>query len=844
MLADGRARRRRRSGRRAGEPRHDRPLRRGRRRRRRRRHAGHRRRDQPEGRAGVGRGPVQRPGRDRDARRGGVGGLRLIGSSSHRGTSHTDADWSGRIAIVVGNEAAGLDARRRRSTSGCASSTAAGPRASTWRWRRRCCASRRSASARRRAADIGSEPAGAGPASAAAGRAALLEWLASASRSSPLVVAVVRAASSDWMPVGDAAYFTVRSRTCSRRTIRCSVPGRRVPRSSACRSTTSGRCSSTSWRRSPSWRPYLGTAIGSALINAASVVAVWVVGPAAVPARRSSSRDGRHDAVRRHARAVVADRRPPAERPGAAVVRPAVAERSDVGRRRPRRPARCRLRQPDRADALHVRVPAAIVLAGGVVGFIAVTWRLATGWRPVAIVVASSSAPVLAPAAGRSVRRDAATWRPCSARRATGPAPALRPACRSSPGPRSSHRSGCRARCARSCSRTTASRCSARSWPSSLWLFARRVVIALRVRARANGPCGRRSRERRRSRRRRSSPRRGSLSRRSASCRRTTTGCGRWPPSSRSPSVAGVGSLPAGASTLRRGSGGTGAGRARGRRARVVGASPSGRATRSPLWPYDEVEAPTCRAPAACPARRRHRRRRRRRPRRGRPVAGVLRQRLPVRDARRAAERRDRVPLRARTAATSTASESRAAPRPAATNGCCSSPGRSRRSPPGASSSPRSPASPTPSWPSTPTLQQHFGDLLRGGAIDIDGDALDARRRGTATEELRAVLDDAGTRRRPGWPGTSTGGDDRSSSPFPPTNGPRSIAGSSSNSARRPITRRSSSRNRVRRRRDVLISSPIVTWQPAGDFPAPGDSGDGDDEPTRRSSSSSGDLVY
>ena len=36
-------------------------------------------------------------------------GLRLIGTSSHLGTSHTAADWSGRIAIVAGNEAAGLD---------------------------------------------------------------------------------------------------------------------------------------------------------------------------------------------------------------------------------------------------------------------------------------------------------------------------------------------------------------------------------------------------------------------------------------------------------------------------------------------------------------------------------------------------------------------------------------------------------------------------------------------------------------------------------------------------------------------------------------------------------------
>jgi RNA methyltransferase, TrmH family len=35
-------------------------------------------------------------------------GLRLIGTSSHRGTPHTAADWRGRIAIVAGNESAGL----------------------------------------------------------------------------------------------------------------------------------------------------------------------------------------------------------------------------------------------------------------------------------------------------------------------------------------------------------------------------------------------------------------------------------------------------------------------------------------------------------------------------------------------------------------------------------------------------------------------------------------------------------------------------------------------------------------------------------------------------------------
>ncbi|MEY2958399.1 MAG: hypothetical protein RLZZ01_967 [Actinomycetota bacterium] len=35
-------------------------------------------------------------------------GLRVVGTSSHLGRAHVDADWSGRIAIMVGNEAHGL----------------------------------------------------------------------------------------------------------------------------------------------------------------------------------------------------------------------------------------------------------------------------------------------------------------------------------------------------------------------------------------------------------------------------------------------------------------------------------------------------------------------------------------------------------------------------------------------------------------------------------------------------------------------------------------------------------------------------------------------------------------
>jgi RNA methyltransferase, TrmH family len=36
-------------------------------------------------------------------------GLRLVGTSSHRGTPHVEADWSGRLAIVAGSESHGVD---------------------------------------------------------------------------------------------------------------------------------------------------------------------------------------------------------------------------------------------------------------------------------------------------------------------------------------------------------------------------------------------------------------------------------------------------------------------------------------------------------------------------------------------------------------------------------------------------------------------------------------------------------------------------------------------------------------------------------------------------------------
>ena len=109
VLGRRRLRRRRRPGRRSRQPRHDPALGRGGRRRRRRRHAGHRRPAQPEGRAGVGRRAVPRPGRGRRAgRRRAPPGCASSARRRTSGAAHTDADWTGRLAIVAGSEAHGL----------------------------------------------------------------------------------------------------------------------------------------------------------------------------------------------------------------------------------------------------------------------------------------------------------------------------------------------------------------------------------------------------------------------------------------------------------------------------------------------------------------------------------------------------------------------------------------------------------------------------------------------------------------------------------------------------------------------------------------------------------------
>ena len=161
------------------------------------------------------------------------------------------------------------------------------------------------------------------------------------------------------MPVGDAAYFTVRSRDVL--TAHHPLLGAWSSGSSVVGVPVNNLGPLQLDLLAPFTRvaPYLGTGIGAALANAAAVTAVWVaarrlLGPWRVVAVMAGTL-----ALDGDARAVVADRRPPAERTAAAAVRPVLARRGDGGRLGRGRADRCGSRQRDRADALHVRVPGA-----------------------------------------------------------------------------------------------------------------------------------------------------------------------------------------------------------------------------------------------------------------------------------------------------------------------------------------------------------------------------------------------------------------------------------------------------------------------------------------------------
>jgi hypothetical protein len=106
--------------------------------------------------------------------------------------------------------------------------------------------------------------------------ASLLEWCGLVAALVPLVVAVSRAAIKDWTPVGDAAYFTVRSADVF--TAHHPLLGAWSSGSSVVGVPVNNLGPLQLDLLAPFTKvtPYLGTAIGSALVNAASVVAVWI----------------------------------------------------------------------------------------------------------------------------------------------------------------------------------------------------------------------------------------------------------------------------------------------------------------------------------------------------------------------------------------------------------------------------------------------------------------------------------------------------------------------------------------------------------------------------------------
>jgi len=104
-----------------------------------------------------------------------------------------------------------------------------------------------------------------------------MEWLALGGALVPFVLAVVRAATRHWIPVGDAAYFTVRSRDVF--TNHSPLVGAWSSGSSVVGVAVNnlGPLQLDLLAPFTTVAPYLGTAVGSASINAGSVAIVWLV---------------------------------------------------------------------------------------------------------------------------------------------------------------------------------------------------------------------------------------------------------------------------------------------------------------------------------------------------------------------------------------------------------------------------------------------------------------------------------------------------------------------------------------------------------------------------------------
>lgn len=104
-----------------------------------------------------------------------------------------------------------------------------------------------------------------------------IEWVALGAALTPFVIALVRAGVQDWMPVGDAAYFTARSRDVF--TAHWPLVGAWSSGSAVVgvRVNNLGPMQLDLLAPFTKVSPYLGTGIGSAVINAVSVGLVWFV---------------------------------------------------------------------------------------------------------------------------------------------------------------------------------------------------------------------------------------------------------------------------------------------------------------------------------------------------------------------------------------------------------------------------------------------------------------------------------------------------------------------------------------------------------------------------------------
>ena len=482
-----------------------------------------------------------------------------------------------------------------------------------------------------------------GPISAARRPTAASEWLSLAAAWLPVVVAVIRAIIKDWTPVGDATYFTVRSADVltehhplvgawSSGSLVVGVPVNNL-----------GPLQLDVLAPFTKLTPYVGTAIGSALISTASIVIVWTVArrmfrPAVVVGVMAGTTlfvaalglSWLIDARQQQAMVL----------PLYALLWLSAAMWLGVGFAVPIAVVVASL-----VVQTHFTFgyPAALVFVGGLAGFIAVTWRTRDGWTPVAIwslvlgalcwlqplvdqfAGTGNLGTVLGPARDRpgaglevgvQIMAGAALvppfWSPDSMRTFLLPYDGI-----SLPGAVVAVLAwligaaivillGFRARAPRTWAMGIASAIAivagARGRGADPGVVVRPGATELLL-----GVVARRLRHHR--------PRRRCLlaaRRRLGVASRVLgpeAGCARDRHARRRRSC-GVAAVPGRIGRIRRGRGST------------------------------------CWRAAARPTRRRHRLRRRRRSCRSRPLAGVLRQRLPVRDARRAAAGGDRVPLR------------------------------------------------------------------------------------------------------------------------------------------------------------------------------------------------------